>query len=462
MSNNEKRGFRLPWGGERSPEDGAGAATLERLDGTEDTGDATSAGPFRLAPTTPEAAMIDSEASTTESAEAPPVVDADAPSGWPTTDNRNAAAATAADRPAIRVDSPRPARRDNPLVAGLVKAMREAAVASRAETTTRLQAEATSRVEAIRARATTETADLKKRADDDVAEIRDWSKSELARIRQQTEDRIEARKGELTSEVERHASAVERLVDQVQTTVSEFEADMDRFFEQLLAENDPAKLAGLAERAPEPPDLTDEAPSAMAFTEAAIAEPEPFVDHTWDVPSVPAPDAMAEESAADAPADATVEPEGVAEAVAEPEAAPEPEAPAVLQADDAAEAEAAASEGLDPHAIEAWPTVAPAAQKADAVADPGNDGNGPDSTRLFVHGLSSVAQISSFKGGLAAVHGVRSVSVSSGERGVFIFSVSHDPGVDLDSGVAGLSAFTARVTDATDDGFTVSVGEGGA
>ena len=58
------------------------------------------------------------------------------------------------------------------------------------------------------------------------------------------------------------------------------------------------------------------------------------------------------------------------------------------------------------------------------------------------------------------MRGVRSVSVSSGERGVFIFTVSHDPGVDLDSGVAGLSAFTARVTDATDDGFTVSVGEG--
>ena len=88
------------------------------------------------------------------------------------------------------------------------------------------------------------------------------------------------------------------------------------------------------------------------------------------------------------------------------------------------------------------------------------EANGPDSTRLFVHGLTSVAQISSFKGGLAAVRGVRSVSVSSGERGVFIFTVSHDPGVDLDSGVAGLSAFTARVTDATDDGFTVSVGEG--
>lgn len=469
MSSNQKRGFRLPWGAERSSEDGAGAATLEHDGALTDTGDdETASGPFRLgrasststreaAPAatdksrkSSEAAMIDSEASTTESAEAPPAVDADAPSGWPTTDNRSAAAATASERPAIRVDGgARPARRDNPLVAGLVKAMREAAIASRAETTARLQAEASSQVEAIRARATGETAELRKRADDDVSEIRDWSKTELARVRQQTDDRIDARKTELTGELERHTATVERLVDQVQTTVSAFEADMDSFFEQLLAESDPAKLAGLAERAPEPPDLLGEAPSAIAAT-----EPAPVVDHTWDVPFVTASDATAETVAT---AEAIAEP---VEAAAQPE--PVAEAPAVLQADAAAEAEAAASEGLDPRAIEAWPTVTPAAQRVDAGAEPANDVNGPDSTRLFVHGLSSVAQISSFKGGLAAVRGVRSVSVSSGERGVFIFTVNHDPGVDLDSGVAGLSAFTARVTDATDDGFTVSVGEGGA
>src|SRR4051794_13533634 len=80
MSNNEKRGFRLPWGGERGPDDGAVAATLEPRGTTDDTGDETPAGPFRLATTAPEAAMIDSEASTTELAGAPPAVEA-APSG---------------------------------------------------------------------------------------------------------------------------------------------------------------------------------------------------------------------------------------------------------------------------------------------------------------------------------------------------------------------------------------------
>lgn len=455
MSSNQKRGFRLPWGAERSSEDGAGAATLERIGGSEDTdGDELGTGPFRLtatpAPTTEdgapaasdqpdrtlEAAMIDSDASTTESAAAPPAVEAEPANGWPTSDRRPAGAA-AADRPPIRVDgNARPARRDNPLVAGLVKAMREAAVASRAETTARLQSEASARVEAIRARATTETAALRKRADEDVTEIREWSKAELARIRQETEERIEARKGELTGEVERHAASVERLVDEVQSTVSAFEADMDRFFEQLLAETDPARLAGLAERAPEPPDLLGEAPSAMDAEAAA----EPTAGTVSDAVALLEP--------------ATSEPEAAEPETSEPETS-EPDVPAVLQADAAAEAEAEASEGLDPHGIDAWPTAAPT-PRPDPVAAP-TDANGPDSTRLFVHGLTSVAQISSFKGGLAAVRGVRSVSVSSGERGVFIFTVSHDPGVDLDSGVAGLSAFTARITDATDDGFTVAV-----
>src|SRR4029078_724274 len=90
--------------------------------------------------------------------------------------------------------------RTNPLVAGLIKAMREAALASRAETTTRLQAEASARVETIRTDATEESAAPRKRVDEDIAGIRDWSKGEMARIRQETEARIEARRAEAGAE----------------------------------------------------------------------------------------------------------------------------------------------------------------------------------------------------------------------------------------------------------------------
>ena len=144
--------------------------------------------------------------------------------------------------------------------------MREAALASRAETTTRLQAEAAARIEAIRAESTDEAAALRKRVDEDIAGVRDWSKVEMARIRAETEHRIEERRADAINESQRHLDAVEELVGQVQTTVATFEADMDRFFERLLAETDPARLASLAEQAPEPPDLSGELPKATGWT----------------------------------------------------------------------------------------------------------------------------------------------------------------------------------------------------
>lgn len=447
MSSQQKRGFRLPWAAERGPDDGTAAAAATLDPATHETTGAVrddlGDGPFRLAgdaqsPTmdaapaatdvpdaAPEAAMIDIDSPTSDSAAAPPATDigatihradgASAGSGWPATDRPSAAA-----RPPIRVDGEsRLPRRDNPLVAGLVKAMREAAVASRDETTARLEAEAQARVEAIRARATEEATGLRKRADEDVSAIREWSKAEIARVKQETENRIEARRTALAAETERHAASVDRLVEEVRTTVAAFEADMDRFFNQLLAENDPARLATLAEQAPDPPDLRGDGPPATDFSTdtasiADITEPAMAVNERADLD-------------------------------------PETE----LRAAAAAAAEAAATEGLDPSASESWPTTVPAAaRRTDPIARPA-DANGPDATRLLVSGLTSVAGISAFKGALGQLPGVRSVSVSSGEPGVFVFAVNHDPGVDLDSGVSSLAGFAARVTDATNDGFTV-------
>ena len=98
---------------------------------------------------------------------------------------------------------------------------------------------------------TDEAAGLRKRADEDIAAIREWSKTEIARVR--AGDRATASRRaetELTGETQRHAASVERLVDEVQSTVAAFEADMEQFFKRLLAENDPARLAALAEQAP--------------------------------------------------------------------------------------------------------------------------------------------------------------------------------------------------------------------
>jgi len=445
MSSQQKRGFRLPWAAESGPDETLSTVRLKALtadaDGMAPRPDLTKRGARRAESATPTMTMDAAPAAsdvtdvTDEESEATMIDESELPTtdrieraagggAWPTKD-RAEAAEHAKDvprpmaRPQLRIAGEPPTRRrENPLVGGLIKAMREAAIASRAETTSRLQSEATARVEAIRAGSTDGAATLRKQVDDDIASIREWSKSEMARIRQETEHRIEERREEAIAENKRHLDGVERLVDQVQNTVSAFEADMDRFFSELLAESDPARLATLAEQAPDPPDLSDEGQSAE------------------DEPDVEAPTT-----------DVAIEPAAVG-----------------LEAADAAEAEAEATEGLDLSSAESWPAAIIAARKADA-ADEGTDtstGKGPDTgtsttagSRLLVSGLKSVAGISAFKGALGQVPGIRSVSVSSGERGVFIFAVHHEPGVDLGSAVLSLEGFGARINRTTDDGIAV-------
>jgi F0F1-type ATP synthase membrane subunit b/b' len=434
MSSQQKRGFRLPWGAERALDaDAAITATLDPASPEPTTGvDSDDLGerPFDLADASPlpttdeapasfdlpedtaEAAMIDTQAPTNSNPDA-------AGGGWPDADRRTRPEQTHDDdglraRPSIAASGEaRPARRENPLVAGLVKAMREAAVASREETISRLQTEAEARVESIRTRATTEAAELRRRAEGDIGEIREWSKHEIARIRQETEDRIDARKSELSGETEHHAESVERLVTDVQSVVETFKDDMERFFERLLAENDPARLAALAEQAPDAPDLSGDGPAAIDLGDDVAVQ--------------------------------SVAPESVA---------PESVVPDSLAADAASAAEAAASEGLDMGETSEWPAAALATAPTDDTSPQAMDAN-DGATRLLVSGLGSVAGISSLKGAIGQLPGVHAVSVSSGERGGFVFAVTHDPGFDVAAGVTSLPGFEARVTEASEDGISV-------
>jgi hypothetical protein len=449
MSSTQKRGFRLPWAAEHEPEDPPNLAMIaaKKVDDApghvrdvvvadEPLGRAESpAAPTKdAAPAASdvpaasiEAEMSETETATTQTAEVEHAADASPGGGWPSSDSLGAPepardAESAVERPAIRVEGEaRATRRGNPLVAGLIKAMREAAIASRQETTSQLQAEATARVEAIRSGSTEESAALRKRVDDDIAGIREWSKIEMARIRAETEHRIEERRADAIAESQRHLTEVEGLIMQVQSTVTAFEADMDRFFEELLAENDPARLATLAEHAPEPPDLTGE---------------------------------LATRSYADARDDADADAESESDMST---GHADDDAPA-LEADAAAEAEAEATEGLDMATSDEWPTANVASRHGDAAGTDGEP-DGSAHSRLLVSGLTSVAAISAFKGAVGQLAGVRSVSVSSGERGVFVFAVSHDPAVDIAPAVSELVGFAIRINDASADTLTITAHE---
>jgi hypothetical protein len=124
-----------------------------------------------------------------------------------------------------------------------------------------------------------------------------------------------------------------------------------------------------------------------------------------------------------------------------------------------AEAEAAAFTAEPTTDEQEIPTIAEdalAARLAGLVADDGGSLGEAASTRVIVTGLVSVASIAGFKRNLARAEGVRSVGVSSGPDGEFVFAVNHDPGLDLSSGITTLPGFGARVTNEAPGELTVA------
>jgi hypothetical protein len=404
------------------------------------------------------------------------------------------------------------ARRPTKFMADLSRAMQTAAETSRDETMTRFATDAKTAVEDIRAKSAEEAAALRRQADDDVAAVREWSKTEIARIREETDTKIAARKQALDGEMDDFAAVIEARVQKVNATVADYETEMAEFFERLLAEQDPTRIATMAQAMPDPPDLssiataavevptrvepaaeteTDEAPVAEAETTEAGEINEVAAEFTpVEGEAVPAQDqaegtaetATTTETAETAEVAATDESgyvaegetaqagetETTAEATAgetAPEATAETvaaEAVAEQSAPDfaAAEAEAAAmSGGLD--ADDGLSLLAAARLEALAempLPEPDGDRQSGDriTTRVIVRGLVSVASIATFKRSLGRVAGVSAIGVASGPDGEFVFTVSHESGLNLGEAITGLPGFDARVGAETPDGLEVS------
>lgn len=333
-----------------------------------------------------------------------------------------AEATTPLDSRAADNPEPQPARRATKFMAELSHAMQAAAETARAEMMTRFEAEAKGVVEQVHAGATDEAAGLRRKADDDVAAIREWSKAEVARIREETEGRIAARKTGLESEMEQHAATVEARVERVTAVVAAFETQMAAFFERLNAEEDPTRIATMAETMPEPPSLADVA--------ASIA-------------NVPMAHVAAVETVTEGPASVT-EAEPVAEfdfAAAEAEAA---SFSGDLDADD--ELPAAETDVIEDDS---------AATAADAVAQEDARAGNLATARIVVSGLASVANIANFKRSLAGTPGISTIGVASGPDGDFVFTVGHTLGSALSTSVVSLSGFDIQLSGETDEAITV-------
>lgn len=395
-------GFRLPWTGERSDSDQPAEETATETPVAEAT-------------------------STAEELETPDMIDTTAA----------AATDTSEAMPGTRTASDTPsAKRPTKFMADLSRAMQAAAESSRDDTMARVAIDAKTAVEQIHAASTDEAAALRRNADDDVAAVREWSKAEIARIREQAEARVATRKVELDAEMDLHGRVVEARVEQVNSTVSEFESQMTTFFERLMAEQDPTRIATMAEAMPDPPDLLE---VAASITEPLTAKPDPVA-----IEPVPEPSAETEtaETAADETPDAVADPRlqvlaeaGLDFAAAEAEAA-------AFTGDIDDDEVPTASEGDHPeHAVETPETATEAVQTT---------------TRVVVLGLVSVASIATFKRTLGRVPGISAIGVASGPDGEFVFTVSHDAGLGLGDAITALPGFEARVTAETAEGLEVA------
>ena len=407
MATTEQRsGFRLPWAAEARLDTAMAETTAEP---SGDIPDASLDAP------TPEASVTqDSGTATVESSS----------TAWPSNDETLHVEPEGVELPeayVARSATPPKSRRDNPLVAGLVRAMRDAAQAAKDESLTRFAEVAKSRVEGIHAESADAAAEIRRQSEQDIAGIREWSKAEMARIREETEERIADRKRRLESEVDDHAARVEHRIELAQGAVATFEAEMERFYTALLAEEDPARLAGFAEQLPEPPTLEDDG-------QLEAWQP----PRTLDADNAAAAEAafLADIEVTDVEANATAD-----------------------EADDGADTETMTAEDHlqldDAHVVE----------RLAAFTDPAAAREATTTTNLSVVGLISVASIASFKRALGRTQGVTGVSVSSGPNGDFVFAVQHLPSVDLRTLIPELERFSAKVTGDADGVLTVSASE---
>ncbi len=406
------QGFRLPWPGDKAHADKASA-------------EAASDAPVAEAPP-----AIDPTPA--EEVETPVMVDTTT-----TTDEVATPEQTVPNAPAT-------GRKPTKIMADLSRAMQTAAVSSREEIMGRFSADAKAVVEEIQVAATGEGADLRRRADDDVAAVREWSKGEIARIREEAEARIAVRKSDLDGEMDAHAGVVEARVQRVAATVESFESEMAAFFERLLAEDDPARIASMAETMPEPPDLAGVAASIAVPTFEPF-DPVPPLNGSWPHGSSTDQAPVAHDTDVEPEAQATEAQPGADFAAAEAEAA--------TLAESLAEADAAlsavAQKTHESPDEEPSTTEETSTEEAPMSSD-------RTTTRVSVVGLVSVASIASFKRSLGRATGVTGIRVASGPDGEFVFTVEHDPGLALGGTIVAMPGFDARVIGETDGALDIT------
>lgn len=267
-----RSGFRLPWSSDRSHDaDSAGNGTEPVAEAAEQSTDA-------IAPP-----------ATTDNDPLEPTVQQESVDASDTPSQPDVQEPEMIDMEPAPPPAPVTPKKPTKLMTELSAAIRATAETARDQALTQVDADVAAVVEQIRAGSKEGEDLLRVRSDEDVAQIKEWSRAEIARIKEETESRISARKLSLDGELAAHAAAIEQRVGEVEEAAAAFRADIASYTERLSGEDDPARLATMAESMPEAPaldalaDLGDLKLDLAAVTAPDADEPEAVLETTgWE------------------------------------------------------------------------------------------------------------------------------------------------------------------------------------
>lgn len=164
-------------------------------------------------------------------------------------------------------------------LADLARVMQAAAGAERLRTAEESERRRTAHLELIRARETSGADELRVVAEGDIKAIDSWADTEIERIQSERERRTVSRRAELSQRLDDHRLLIGREVDAVEAAIAAYRTEVEAYFVQLDAEEDPVAIAKAAGSRPTFPDLDtigpDRAPvdvAGPATSEGAVAD----------------------------------------------------------------------------------------------------------------------------------------------------------------------------------------------
>ncbi|HET7636177.1 MAG TPA: hypothetical protein VFK93_00695 [Candidatus Limnocylindria bacterium] len=409
MSSARRPGFRLPWAGGEQQDEAAAAASPTAEAGPQ-AADAPDAKPKpEQSEAAPEPEPVDKGAAVPDAPEATAEGASTPPAG------------------AVARDEAGP----NPFLRNLVEAMRKVAEETRTAGLAELKTKVEERIEQLRAGGADQVEDLRRQSETDVTAVGDWERGEIERIRAEAGRRVEARKQLLEEQLAERERRTEAEITATRTRLADYERELASFLADLSEIDDPATFVAAAKRMPQPPTLDLPRPAAAANADAASSSLSARlamlgVEHTGASEAAPS---ASNGSTAPTTSSTPAAVSGAATAVAG--TAP---APATPKAD-----EAAPSSAPEP------PASAAAGDAADVTS------------AIMVSGLGSFGAITSFKQSLEKSVGIRSVSLSLGPTGEFVYRAAHRPDFDIEAAIRSIETGTSSIERQSDGTLRVTV-----